>query len=1043
MTKRLIPLLAALLLPVCAALAQDTATKTVTGVVMDSGGVPVPGAFVEVAGAGTGVATDIDGRFSINVREGATLSVSFMGYDTYSFKVSGASRYDIVLQETATMLEDVVVVGYGVQKKESVVGAIAQVSGSALVESGVSNITNSISGKLSGVTTIQTSGQPGANSASIIIRGVSSLNSNSPLILVDGVERDWNDIDPNEVATVSVLKDASATAVYGAKGANGVIIVTTKTGQEGKPSMNFSFSQGLSFPTAYPKHVDAYTTMSLYNVAMKNGGNYESMFSEAELAEYAHPSTALNSVRYPDIDWFKELTRDFASTTDVNFNMSGGTRFVKYFATAGFSHEGTLFRKSDATGKSFDYKRFNVRTNFDFQVTPVTVVSLKLGGSVGIQTAPYTDSSYSIWKSLLGSSTTKYPMYYPAWMLEEYPDENYPNASGIRLISSGNGDQTSENPYYALQRGAFNQYTNTTLLGDLSVKQKLDFITPGLDFRAKLSVSSYFKYRTLTSAYKRSAWDFNFNTALSGTGNPWTRYGTDGYVYTDDPVIFSGNEANSLQSGYYTDLYYDFSLNWARSFGKHNVTALALMNREEKHISADIPYYSEALVGRVTYDYAHKYLAEFNVGYTGSEQFAPSNRFGLFPSGAVGWVVSEEPFFQRLKPVFSKLKIRGSAGIVGEDYASERWLYLSSFSKDSGGNIVEDKGANLTARWEEATKYDIAVEMGFLDNEISLTADFFREDRDGQLVSADDITTRWVAITSKNINAGVTKSHGFELEAAWNKRLGNDWTLKAGGNFSFSESRIVSAAEGPGTLAHQSKEGTALGSVTNGAYLIDGDVYKSVDEIHSYVGAVVASNLVIGDYKFLDYTADRTINRYDIGILEGSIYPNVSYGFNLGFKWKNLDFDALFQGTALKWSVYDWFYEYAFIYSTWLTYTSALDYWSPANPGATHNTPHYNTYQSLSWAQQNDSATGGYVRLPGHSWRRSDYLRLKDLTLRYTLDGKNVRNLLGIKGLQLYVTGTNLLTFSGIKDADPERQYMTYGAYPVMKTVKFGAKISF
>ena len=657
--------------PAAAAQAGNAAAKhRVQGTVVDQAGAPVIGANVIVEGTTTGTTTDAKGAFSLEVPAKGRLLISYLGYETQQVTLTSQTQYMVTLRENTAAIADVVVVGYGVQRKESVVGAISQVKGDALVDSGVSNITNALAGKLSGVTTLQTSGQPGQNDAEILIRGVSSFSNSNPLVLVDGVERDFSTIDPNEVANISVLKDASATAVFGAKGANGVIIVTTKSGQEGKPKMDFSFSTGFAMPINTPKHIDSYRTMSLMNVAKMNDQLFDSLTSQADLAEYRRPSSRLNALRYPDVNWLDEMTDSFASTINANFNIQGGTRFVKYFASVGYAHEGSIFKgvNDGKIDSRYYYNRFNFRTNVDFNVTPTTVVSFKLGGNVGIKNKPQPqDGDDGMWKYIFGSSTAKYPMYYPSWVLEEVPDLDYPGVVEDRLISEA--DQTTGNPYYQMMRGRFIQLTDSKLFSDIILNQKLDFITKGLSVQGKVSLSTYYKYTTLRTEYDRPAWYLDFSKIGSGE-NPWRRTGDNGYLYVPNPVYTTAG--NALQDGYYLDLYYDLSLNYNRTFGRHNVTGLVLFNRQEQDKGSDFPYYNEAIVARATYDFAHKYLVEVNMGYTGSERFAPGNRFGFFPSGAVGWVVSEERFFEPLKPWFSKLKLRYSQGLVGSDYANNR-----------------------------------------------------------------------------------------------------------------------------------------------------------------------------------------------------------------------------------------------------------------------------------------------------------------------------------------------------------------------------------
>ena len=1022
------------------------APHKISGIVVDSTGEPLIGAYVSLEGAAnTGAITDLDGQFTLQVPDKGRLSVSCLGFETaYVTLSAGQSKYSIVLQESATLLDDVVVVGYGVQKKESVVGAISQVQGDALVNSGTSSITNALTGKLSGVTTLQTSGQPGQSDAEIIIRGVSSFNSSSPLVLVDGVERDFASIDPNEVENISVLKDASATAVFGAKGANGVIIVTTKSGREGKPKMDISVQQGFATPINTPEHIDSYTTMSLLNVAKMNDQQFSGLTSQAELNEYRNPSSALNSIRYPDVDWFKEMTNPFASTTNANFNISGGTKFVKYFASIGYTNEGSIFKsfKDDKVDSSYKYDRINYRTNVDFNVTRSTKISFKLGGSVGIKNKPQPQGGDDqMWLAVYGSSTAKYPMNYPSWVLTEVPDTDYPDASGDRLLSEA--DQSTYNPYYQIMKGSFIQLTDTKLFSDIIANQKLDFITEGLSVQAKVSLSTYYKYSTLRTEYNRPSYVLDFSKV--GTGeNPWRRTGDDGVVYTESPIYTTAE--NALQSGYYLDLYYDFSVNYDRSFGNHNVTGLFLFNRQEQDKGTDYPYYNEALVARATYDYAHKYLVELNMGYTGSERFAPSNRFGFFPSGALGWVASQEKFWEPLKPWFSKLKFRLSVGLVGNDYANNRWLYISEYSKDSNGHIVEDKSANLAAQWEQALKKDLGIEMGFFNNDLTVNVDLFDEYRDKMLISVNNNTPIWLGTTSKELNKGAIKKHGIEVEANYRKRFGKDWTFNVGGNFSFNENRVVYADDAPYALSHQTSIGAPIGTPTNGVYLADGGYLTSIDDIHGSFLPVTMDKLVVGDYKYLDYTGDGVIDSNDKGRIRGSVYPPITFAFSTGFTWKGLEFSMLFHGYAQKWTNYNQIYEYEFYKGNYSTHKSSLDYWSPSNTSGNHAAVHYSasTLSNMNWTGYSESNTsGGYGRIEGKSWRRSDYVRLKEATLSYTWNSAEFRKKTGMQAIKVYLTGNNLLTFTDLLEGDPESKYLVWGSYPYMRTVKLGLQFTF
>lgn len=1018
----------------------------ITGVLTDSDGEPIIGANVMVEGTKYGTFTDLDGAFSFDVPAKGRLNISYIGFETLIVPLTEETHYILVMSSNSTMLEDVVIVGYGVQRKESVVGAISQVNGDHLVDAGVSNITQALSGKLSGVTTMQTSGQPGENDAEIIIRGVSSFGNSSPLVLVDGVERDFASIDPNEVANISVLKDASATAVFGAKGANGVIIVTTKSGFEGRPKMDFSYSSGFAIPINTPVHVDAYTTMSLRNVALMNDQQFDGLLSQAELNEYRNPSTRLNSLRYPDVNWMKELTNPFASTVNANFNIQGGTKFVKYFASVGYSREGSIFKgmNDGKVDSRYSYDRINFRTNVDFNVTSSTKVSFKLGGNVGIKNKPQTQGTDEdmIWSYIYGSSTAKYPMYYPAWVLEEVPDLDYPDASGDRLISEA--DQQTNNPYYSLMRGRFLQLTDTKIFSDVILNQKLDFITEGLSVQAKVSLSTYYQYSTLRTEYNRSSWVLDFDKI--GTGeNPWRRTGDDGYIFVENPMYTTAE--NYLQGGYYLDLYYDLSVNYNRSFGRHNVTGLFLFNRQEQDKGSDFPYYNEALVARATYDYAHKYLFEFNMGYTGSERFAPSNRFGFFPSGAVGWVASEEKFFEIFKPWFSKFKLRYSAGLVGNDYANNRWLYMSDYSTDGNGYIVEDKVANTSVQWEQSFKQDLGIEMGFFNNDLLVTVDLFDEYRDKMLITVDNNTPIWVGNTSKELNLGAIKKHGIEIDVNYSRNIAGEWTLFVGGNFSFNENRVLYADDPPYALSHQKQIGAPIGAQLDGAYLASGDYLTSVDDIHSNFLPVSVSDVVVGDYKFLDFNADGVINTDDLARMEGSLYPPVAYAFNAGFKWKGLDVNILFQGFAGKYVNFDQFYEWEFYKQNYRTHISSTDYWSPANLDGNHSAVHYSAsyLSNMYWSGYGESSTsGGYGgKIMGRTWRNADYLRLKEVSISYTWSGPKLKRILGLAGLKVYATGNNLLTFTDLIEGDPESKYLIWGDYPQMMTIKLGLQLTF
>lgn len=1031
-------------------LEKSQSSMNIRGSIVDVEGEPLIGATIVVLKSrNIGTRTDVDGNFSLEVPLSGTLRISYVGYVSVDILIDpNRKNYQIVLRENDEALEEVVVVGYGVQKKESVVGAITQVKGDALVNSGISNITNTLSGKLSGVSTIQRSGQPGSDNAEITIRGLSSFVNSSPLVLLDGVERDFSSIDPNEVATISVLKDASATAVFGAKGANGVIIVTTKRGEVGKPKMDISVSYGMQQPINVPKHVNGYTTMSMLNVAKKNDQLFSVLTSQQELEEYRNPSSRINSLRYPDVNWFNELTEPFAPTVNANFNLSGGTKFVKYFASLGYSHQGSLFkgRKEGKLDSRYYYNRINFRTNLDFSLTKSTVLSFNFGGNIGEQNKPKVPvNDQEIWKYIFGSSTTKYPMYYPAWAMEEIPDPDYPGLQEDRLLNNG-GDNTG-NPYYTLVGGKFTQNTESKLFTDIIFNQGLDFITPGLSLKVKTALSSYYQYNTLSTEYQAASYflDFSKYDPNNASVNPWLRIDGSNEVYTPNPPYTT---VGGIQNNFYYDIYFDASMNYNRTFGKHSVTGLALLNLQEMDKNTEFPYYNAAVVGRVTYDYLKKYLVEFNMGYTGSERFAPGKRFGFFPSAAVGWIVSEENFFKNNVSWIDKLKLRYSDGLVGSDYANNRWLYISDYSKDDKGYIREDPSPNLVAQWEQARKQDIGIELGFLKNSLGFTIDFFKEHRSKMLISVGNSVPMWVGNSFKELNKGEIKKHGFEIEGDYVKKINKNLLLKLNGNFSFNENRIIVQDDAPYALNHKKTAGTAIGSQINGAYLTGNGYYTSVDEMHGTVSPTAdIGTLVLGDLKFLDYDVNGQLTSDDLTRMKGSTHPPVSYAFGGGFTWKGFDFSILFQGYAGKYINFDQIYQYEFYKGNYSIHVSSLDYWSPQNPNGNHGALHYTagTISNVDWTGYGESYnTGGYRgKMLGKSWRKSDFLRLKELYLGYSLRSEKLKKAVSIDAVKFYVTGNNILTFTSLIEGDPENTYLMYGTYPQMRTVKFGMQVVF
>ena len=979
------------------------------GRVVDTNGIAIAGAAVTVKGGSAGgTISDAQGAFTLRVRKGDVLHVSFLGFQAREIAVTDASPLTIRLAEETHQVEDVVVVGYGVQKKESVLGAISQVNNEQLVNSGTTNITNAIAGKLSGVTTIQTGGQPGNNDANIFIRGVSSWNGSTPLVLVDGVERSFADIDPNEVASLSVLKDASATAVFGAKGANGVIIVTTRTGSTGKPKMNISLSYGLDFPTMIPDHIGSAQTAELLNVALKNAQSYGSMIPRSEIEEYARPSSRINSIRYPDNDWFDIAMRRCAQTINANYNVSGGSQRVKYFLSLGYSHEGSIFKDfSEWSNANFRYDRINYRSNLDFDVTRSTKLSVKVGGVLGIKDTPTDKTVSGMFNMMYSASPMMYPAYYPAWVLEEIPDTDYPDASGGRLSSPRTA--YFGNIRTSLSTGEFEQTTDNKLYTDINFEQKLDFITKGLSVKANVSLSTYYSRISQTATNSNPTFYIDWNRYDAGDGNPWIYSAASEHVYENTPYAVT---RGAMQNNYYVTFYWEGALNYNRTFGDHTVTALALFNQRENVKGTAFPYHSQGVVGRVTYDYKHKYLFECNLGYTGSEQFSPENRYGFFPSVAIGWVPSQERFWKEAMPWWSKLKIRYSDGLVGSDSGS-RWLYFSDYVKGGDSYIYEGAAANAVAQWEEARKRDLGIEMGWLNNRLTLNLDLFDEKRTNMLVKPN--VTMLVGTSYKEVNRGSMKKHGIDIELGWADKTPTGFGYNLTAMVSLNENRITNYEDAPYAPEYQKTAGKPYKGQTDGVSIVDSGYFESIDDIHNYPAYTTDWNFVnVGAYKYLDYSADGRLSVEDLHAIAGSQYPPVVCSFRAGFDYKGFEFSMLWYANLGKWVEYNKSWEIEFNKGDYRITHSQLDYWRPDNRDANHATLVYggtSGHPMYMWAGGSGDA-GAKMMLEGRTWRKADYLSLREVYLAYTFNAKRLRQKVGFRSLSLYLTANNLLTFT-------------------------------
>lgn len=1015
-----------------------SASKTVKikGSVIDEDSKPVPGVAVLVKGHPEfgGTMTDEKGGFVFNVPSDATVQFSCIGYKPVEMSVARNLDWLITMVEESVALEGTVVVGYGVQRKESVVGAITQVKAEDLEKTGTTDITSALAGKVSGLLVYSQNGAPGQSDATLILRGLSSWNGNNPLVMVDGIERSMNMLSPTDIASISVLKDASATAVYGAKGANGVILVTTKTGSKGAPKFSVNVEQGLNSPMWTPDHVEAGTVTRMANIAYKNTQSFGSQFSDEIIKKYENQS---DPMRYPDVRWYDLLQKRFATSTNADFSVSGGSDRVRYYLGVSYVHEGSII-KEIYPGTNFASDRINYRMNLDWDVTKSTLLSFKVGGVTNMvkNLASHTGSSW-LFSTIYQSPTITFPAYYPADVLKQYPDSNYPDADSDRV--GANQGSKYENPYSALSDPDYVKNVNYRLFTDLILTQKLDFITVGLSATAKFGMTSAYARVSQKASTNFAKWNINWEAYDAGSTDIWEiQDSQSNYVWNDKPFSITQNNSPSDVS-FIT--YLEGSLNYSRKFSrKHNVSALALYNQRQYNSGASFPKRTQSFVGRVTYDYKGKYLFEGNIGVTGSEQFSPDYRYGVFPSAAVGYIVSKEKFWKREMPWWSTMKIRYSNGWVGSDASGSNWLYYSSW-KQTSGYYQEEAAANITARWETAHKQDLGFEMGFLKDKLTVNVDLYDEKRNDMLMPP--VVTAFVGVAYKDVNAGALKKHGFEVEVNWKNTTSGGFTYNFGGMIGLSENRITKYGDAPYAPEYQKYAGTPLQSARTGDQLIDDRFFGSIDEIHGYPNyATEWTNVVPGVYKFLDYVPDGKISQQDLHVLEGSTYAPGVYSFNVGGAYKGLTFKVLCTGTIGKYINYKRVNIVPFYAGAYVIHDSHLNYWTPTNRDSDIPALSFSD-EMYAWGGGTSTYPGYNLAIPDFTWKRSDYMTVKEVMVSYRFSGPNIKRILGVKHLAVGLVCNNLWTFSNIKDTDPQRLTTAANSYPTMRMLKLNVNLAF
>lgn len=1011
------------------------------GSVVDENGQPIVGATILLKGTQLGTTSNNPGgEFSIRLPEpNGILDVSFPGYIARQVSVIAGQPVTVVLSSDTIGSEetvDIVIVGFGTQKKESVVGAISTVK-PRLLQAPVRSLSQTLAGNLAGIISLQSSGEPGKDDAQFWIRGISTFTgSQNPLILVDGIERPLNDVDPLEIESFSVLKDASATAVYGVRGANGVIIVTTRRGFEGPARIDARYEHGFSFASKRLSFVDAATRSTLFNEAVDAvGGSAAVKYTDIEIAAMRNQT---DPELYPDVDWQKLLMKTASMSEKVSANISGGGRFARYFTALSFYNQegqykvdpGKYYWVNDGIGrfgKNINYKRYNFRTNVDMNITSTTVASIGIQGNVTENTEP-ADGSAAIYRDIINAAPNAFPII--------YKDGKLAGRDGLN------------NPYNMLTQMGWKKTTGNTLRANLRIDQNLKFITPGL--RA-----------SVTYAYDAE----NYDVATRSRGiNYFEAVGRD----ADGELILTEWLASAAQdylnyssgaSGARTQ-YAEAAINYDRKFGKehkHEVTGLMLgfargyRSQTASSYINSLPNRSLGLAGRVTYGYDGRYLFEANIGFNGSENFPKGNRMGIFPAVAAGWVMSEENFMKN-NNVLTWAKIRASFGQVGNDQiGGQRFMYLTTINENAGGynnfgekydkygnGIGEGRMASDRSQWEVSTKYNLGIELGFW-KALTLNADLFFERRDKIFINPQ--SSEITGLPSGNdykmyANLGKMDNRGFEVTGEYTKSFSGNLSLVLRGNFTFARNSIVTDGQ---YYAYdwQNVNGTRYGERKGyrAMHLFSQEELDAMPDYYTQFG-MNKTQLRAGDIRYEDLNDDGKIDEIDMTWMGNPVTPEIVYGFGAELKYRSFDFSFLFQGAGNRSS---------YLSAAWYFYpfqadrgpkhmgnvmSAFLDRWTEENPD-----PHAFSPRLSYGADANNYKTSTW-------WlRESDYLRLKTIEIGYTLPG-NVAKKLGMNSLRVYVMGVNPFTVGKFINQfwDPETGA---DAYPIQRQIFGGINLTF
>lgn len=1007
----------------------------ITGIVTDMNGESVIGAAVIEKGTTNGASTDMEGRYEISVSDkNTTIVVSFLGYVTQEIKVNGKYNINILLYEDSQTLEDVVVVGYGQQKKSSLVSSINTISNKE-IKLPTRNLTNNLAGQVAGLIAVQRSGEPGYDNAEFWIRGVSSFKGGTnPLVLVDGIPRSMNDVEPDEIETFSLLKDAAATAVYGAEGANGVILITTKRGQIAPARISVRAETSILEPTRLPKYANSYEYLKAYNEAMNNIGS-PSPISDELLMNYKNNT---DPQLYPSVNWY-DLLRDYTTNSRVTINARGGTERAKYFVSGAFYTESGLFESNTTEdyNSNIGLKRFNLRSNIDLNLTKTTIVNVDISGQYLTTNYPGVGTQ-DLFNKMSTVPSHLFPMVYEDGTISGHPD---PSSNRI-------------NPYNLLNNSGYSKEWRTQIQSKVGLEQKLDFITKGLTYKAYISFDANMKY--------------TMNRAKTVSQYVATGRDEDGKLQFRE-VVSGSNTLGGATSGSSGDknIYFENSLNYSNLFNdKHSFSAMLLyMQKDYQPHNQPLAFRKQGFVGRASYFYDERYSIEGNFGYTGSETFAKGHRFGFFPAVGIAWYLSNEKFYgEKAGNIMNKVKLRASVGRTGNDNTGgSRFLYRQSMNMGAGGynvgytdggsnggignGIIEGQFYAPNIAWEIEVKQNYGIELGFFGNKIDFQADYFFNRRKDILLQRQTVggTTGFQVMPWQNF--GIVNNQGIDASLILNHSIG-EVKLSARGNFTFARNKIIEYDEIPQKYPWMNVTNTRIGDraiyICDGFYTYDDFIItgEGINREYELKEGVVSSGLSgdirPGDLKYRDLNDDGIINSFDAkrGVVHPE-NPEIVYGFGIAAEWKDFTFNAFFQGAGNTTTILGTgsnnsaLWPFLWGVSESRIRNEFLNRWQDSDPD--NFNVKYPRLRPESHAHNNAAST---------FWaRNASFLRLKNVEISYKLP---FAKQLKMQQARIYLMGNNLAVWDNIKMWDPEMGSKNSGAaYPLPRTFTLGLDVTF